>query len=313
VTGSSPISAATVQKVAAVHGVAVAVPITFGEGISIVGRGEDGAVTLTTGTAAGTARSLGSALPKGSPIATVRADTVYLPETPFPPFYPNDTVTLEGPGGHVADLSIQYVAGLQLPSLVTPSVLAKVSTQEPTLEVWVGLKNDANRAEVLEDLTGIAIQSGELPIGGPTVLDVRTASAFSTARAAALAILAIAVLVAVIGAAATAALSIAERSREHATLRSLGLERAKVSRMLATRVVFVGAVAGLLGVAAGALLGLVAARLVTASLSLAPRISLPMLPVLVVVVLTVVAVRIAALLPIEKASYIPPSRALAKA
>ena len=313
VVSASPVSQETLDQIAAVPGIETAVPVPFGTDVSIVGNGTDGRVTLTTGTAAGRADELGSALPLGSPVSDVRGDTVYLPATPFPAFYADKTVRLIGPDGTVRGLKVAYVEGLQLPSLVSPDVLAKVSADPQVRQVWIALADGIDRAKVVDELTGVAIQSGELPISGPTILDIRTASAFTTARAAAVAILAISVLVAVIGAASTAALSIAERSREHATLRALGLERAKLGRLLATRIVFVGLLAGLLGVAMGSFLGVVASRLVASTLTLEPRTSLPMVPVLAFVVVTVLAVRIAALLPIERASYIPPSRALAQA
>lgn len=313
VTGTSAIGAGTVQKLAAVDGVDVAVPVTFGTDVKIVGRGKDGPATLTTGTAGGEAKALGSALPKGSPVSAVRDDTVYLPQTPFPPFYPDSKVELVGPDGRVKAMSVRYVDGLQVPTLVSPSTLARVSKQRPTLEVWVSLKDGADRAKALDELAAVAIEGGELPVGGPAVLDVRAAGAFATARAAAVAILAVAVLVAVVGAAATAGLSITERNREHATLRALGLERSRLGRLLATRVIFVSGVAALLGVGMGAAFGVILSRLISATLTLEPRVVVPALPVLVVVLATIAAVRTAALLPIERASYIPPSRAIAQA
>lgn len=310
--GGGSISTATLKQIAAIGGVARTVPITFGNGVSLLGRGADGAVTLTTGTATADAAEMNQALPDGSPVTTIRPDTVYVPQSPFPPFYAGKPITLVGPSGRVSGLRVEYVKGLQVPSLVSAQLLAKVAKAHPVLEVWVKLGSAQNRARIVDQLTGIAILGGDLPVAGPTILDIRTAAAFSTARAAAVAILAIAVLVAVIGAAATAALSISERSREHATLRALGLERSSLGRMLATRVVFVAMVASVLGVALGAILGVVSADVIAHALSLAPKTSLPLLPVLIVVAVTVVAVRAAALFPVERASYIPPSRALSR-
>lgn len=311
VSGAS-VSTSTVEQIAAVEGVDRAVPITYGAGVSIVGRGADGPVTLTTGTATADLEDMDAALPKGSPVTTLRTDTVYLPRTEFPPFFEGRPVRVVGPKGRVKGMNVAYVEGLQVPTLVAPDVLARVAEDRSVREVWVALGETQNRAQVVDELAGIAIRGGGLPVAGPTILDVKTAEAFSTARAAAVAILGIAVLVAVVGAAATAALSIAERSREHATLRALGLERANLGRMLATRVLFVATSASLLGVALGTVLGLVSARLVANALTLEPETSLPLLPVLAVVVVTVAAVRAAALFPVERASYIPPSRALAR-
>lgn len=312
VTGS-PIPKATVEELAVVPGVAKAVPVSFGAEVAIKGRGTDGKVVLTTGTAGGDEETLGSALPFGLPVPDVRDDTVYIQASDFPPFYENKRVTLTGPGGSVRDLKVEYVEDLQVPTLVSSATLANVAEVITVNEVWVKLAPGADRAEVVDRVTGIAILGGDLQVSGATILDLRVESAFSTAQAAAIAILAIAVLVAVIGAAATAALSVSERARTHAMLRAIGLPRTSLHRLLATRLTLVATVAASFGVLVGGLLGVVAGQAVAHTIGLAPQVSIPVLPVLVIVVLTVLAVRVAALVPVERASYIPPSRALSQA
>jgi putative ABC transport system permease protein len=312
VVGPPSISNKTLRGIQQVDGVAAAVPVPFVSQADIKGRGQDGDVSLSIGTAGGDASSLSAALPEGLPMDVVRDDTVYIEETAFPPFFAKSKVTLVGPDGRVRDLKVQYVKDLGLPTLVSPAVVAKVSTSTERRLVWVALKPGVDRAQVVDEIAGIAVLGGQLPVTGPVVLDVRVASGLSTARAAAVAILAVAVLVAVIGAAATAALSIRERSREHATLRALGLDRDGLARLLATRVLFVSSLAALLGVVVGGALGVVASRMVLAKLELDPRVAVPVAAIAVVVLVTVLAVRVAALIPMERASYVPPSRALAQ-
>ncbi|GAB4009906.1 FtsX-like permease family protein [Nocardioides ultimimeridianus] len=312
VTGA-PIAQQTVTTLAAVPGVAAAVPVTFGSGISVRGRGSDGHVVLTTGTAGGSAAEMAAGLPFGSPVPAVRNDTIYILSSGFPPFYARQTVALVGPHGRVAGLHVRYVDDLPVPTLVSRATLAKVSGPTSVNEVWLKLAAGADRARVLDQVTGIAILGGQLQVSGATILDLRVESAFATARAAAIAILAIAVLVAVIGAAATAALSVNERARTHAMLRAIGLERTSLTRMLAIRLTVVATVAACFGVLVGGLIGVVAGSVVAHTIGLSPHVVVPVLPIAIVVVLTVVAVRIAALVPVERASYIPPSRALSQA
>jgi putative ABC transport system permease protein len=293
--------------------VAEAVPVTFGSDISVQGHGADGKVVLTTGTAGGSARELGAGLPFGSPIPQVREDTVYIAASNFPPFFKHRSVTLVGPEGRIQDLRVQYVKDLPVPTLVSPGTLAKVAGPTTVNEVWLKLAPGADRAQTLDQVTGIAILGGQLEVSGATILDLRVESAFATARAAAVAILAIAVLVAVIGAAATAALSVSERARTHAMLRAIGLERTGLHRLLSVRLTLVATVAACFGVLAGGFLGVIAGGAVAHTIDLAPHVAIPVLPIVAVVVLTVFAVRLAALVPVERASYIPPSRALSQA
>lgn len=312
VTGS-PISKQVVADLAAVPGVASAVPVTFGSDISVRGRGTDGEVVLTTGTAGGDAQRLGAGLPFGFPVPEVRDDTVYILASNFPPFFAKSTVTLVGPQGRVPGLRVQYVDDLPVPTLVSDTVLAKVSGRTTVNEVWLKLAAGADRAEVVDQVTGIAILGGQLQVSGVTILDLRVANAFATAQAAAVAILAIAVLVAVIGAAATAALSVNERARTHAMLRAIGLERTGLHRLLSLRLTVVASVAACFGVLVGGLLGVVGGGVVAHSIGLAPHVVVPVLAIVVIVVVTVLAVRVAALVPVERASYVPPSRALSQA
>ncbi|GGO86188.1 hypothetical protein GCM10011584_07930 [Nocardioides phosphati] len=312
VTGA-PIAKETVSSLAAVPGVAEAVPVTFGSGISVRGRGHDGKVVLTTGTAGGDATALGVGLPFGFPVHEVRDDTVYIRSSGFPPFFRGKPVTVRGPHGRIPGMHVQYVDDLPVPSLVSRAALKKVSGPTTVNEVWLKLAAGADRAKVVDQVTGIAILGGQLQVSGAAILDLRVASAFATARAAAVGILSIAVLVAVIGAAATAALSVNERARTHAMLRAIGLERTSLHGLLSLRLTVVAGIAACFGVVAGSLLGVVAGGSVAQLLDLDPHVVLPVLPIAVVVVLTVFAVRLTALVPVERASYVPPSRALSQA
>lgn len=310
--GSAPVMPDTVERLREVEGVREVVPIPFGREVVAHGRGTDGDVTLSVGTAGGEAQSLGAVLPDGFPVPQVSNDAIYLPVSSYPPFHDGSEVSVIGPDGTARGLEVVYVEDLPLPTLVSSATLERVSQDTDFRTVWVSLLPGVDRAAVVDGVTGVTIVDGQIPVGGPVVLDIRVASGLATARAAAVAILAIAVLVAVLGAAATAALALTERGREHATLRALGLPRPALYRALATRVLHVSLTASLAGVLAGGVIGAVAARLVASTLGLDPVVSVPVLPICLVVAGTVLAVRAAALVPVEQASWVPPSRALAR-
>ncbi|GAC1378531.1 MAG: hypothetical protein NVSMB48_00150 [Marmoricola sp.] len=311
VGSSTFLSTATAQDLAAVNGIANAQFIPFGSKISIIGTSGGSKVVYANGTATADARAIATVLPEGFPIEQLRNDTVYLPKSPFPPFPTGALVRVVGPDGTLQGMRVTYLKDLQVPSMISRASMATVSKHTDIELAWLKLKSAVDRAQVVDHVTAIALNANE-PVVGPTILDIKLANALSAARAAAVAILSIAVLVAVIGAAATAALSITERAREHATLRALGLERRSLGKLLATRIVFIGTVASGIGVVGGGIAGLVVARLIIVAIKLAPVAAWPVLPVAVIVGATVLAVRTAALIPMERASYIPPSRALAQ-
>lgn len=310
--GSPVISAATQKSIAAIDGVAKVVPLRFGPGVTVEGRDAHRHVSLAVGTVAVDPEVLGRVLPGGFRPATLRADTVYLPKTSFPPFPRGHRVTLAGPDGRVRHLAVAYVDGLQVPSAVSASTMRRVSRSLQTRVLWVGAAAGADRAKVVDEVSGAAILGGELPVSGPLVGDVRIGKALDMARSASAAILAVAVLVAVVGAAATASLIVRERTREYAVMRALGLERYGLARLLFTRLLVVGSVGCVVGGTTGSVLGLMVGRAVAIGLGLPTAFRLPLLPVVLIAIVAVLLVRAAALIPLERASYTPPSRVLAR-
>ncbi|MFT4187858.1 MAG: ABC transporter permease [Aeromicrobium sp.] len=311
--GAGVVPKEAVEYLREIDGVDTAVQVDHGVDVTVEGQGETGHVSLSTGVVAGNAAQLGRALPHGFPVNEIADDTVYLPEVAFPPFTEGSRVTLKGPDGASDPLKVVYIEDFELPAVVSPATMETATEKSETRMVWIALADGADRTEVADEITGVAILAGQLPVTGPVITDIRIGEALSTARAAAVAILVVAVIVAAVGAAATASLSVSERAREHAVLRALGLPRASLGRLLTARVLFVGAVASLLGVVVGTLVGIVASRAVAVGLGLPPQVSwLVIAPVLVVALITVLLIRTAALVPMERASYIPPSRALAR-
>jgi putative ABC transport system permease protein len=305
------LSPTTPRAVKAVDGVHDTAFVSFGQDVAIVGKSKGRKVHYATGTATVDVGKASRVLPDGFPVTKLRSDTVYLPTSSFPPFPAGSKVNVVGPKGSLKGLSVQYLKNLQVPSMISPAAMAKVSRHTEVRLGWLKIEPGVDRSKVVDEITAIALRDNQA-VGGPVILDIRVANGLAATRAAAAAILGIAVLVAVIGAAATAALAISERAREHAMLRALGLSRRSLGRLLGTRVLFIAIFASVLGVTTGSVLGLIAARLAISLIGLDPKTSLPAIPILLVVACSVLAVRVAALIPMERASYIPPSRAIAR-
>ena len=119
---------------------------------------------------------------------------------------------------------------------------------------------------------------------------------------ASLILLALAVVIAVIGVANTMTLSVNERRRENAMLRSLGLSRKQLRRMVSTEAVMITLGALAMGIISGVLIGLVLSRVLVRSM----RESMEMVPALPIT--GMVLVLVVGLLAAFAASAIPAFR-----
>lgn len=310
--GSALVTPDAVTALADVPGVASVTALPYGADTLIRGRDGNRGVSLAVGVVGVDAAVLSGYLPDGFPVEALRDDTVYLPQTEFPPFPADGTVEVEGPDGTVSGLSVLYVDDLPVPSAVTPATLARVSSAPEPRVAWIDVADGADRARVSDDLAGRAIVYGDLPVAGPLVADIRASRALGVARAVAVGVLAIAALVAVLGAAGTAAISITERRRELAIMRALGLSRAGLEQMLARRSMLVGSVAAVIGVGCGTFLGWAAMRVVAATLGLDPVFRVPWLAVVVITVGAVGLVRLASILPTERIALVSPAQAISR-
>ena len=119
---------------------------------------------------------------------------------------------------------------------------------------------------------------------------------------ASLILLALAVVIAVIGVANTMTLSVNERRRENAMLRSLGLSRKQLRRMVSTEAVMITLGALAMGIVSGVLIGLVLSRVLVRAI----RESMEMVPALPIT--GMVLVLVVGLLAAFAASAIPAFR-----
>ena len=196
-------------------------------------------------------------------------------------------MTLVGPKGKVRGLKVVYLDNFDLPSLVSPALLDRVAKRTEVHTAWLRLGDGVDRANVLSQVSGAAVLAGQVPVGGPALLDLKLSRGIAVTTAASTAFLAVALLVAVIGAVLVTIVSVAERWHEHAVLRALGLERPQLRRLLLVRTQSVALAAAVVGIGLGLLVGLTGSTLLTRALHIPSAQHIPALPILALSILVV--------------------------
>ncbi|MET3961034.1 putative ABC transport system permease protein [Marmoricola sp. OAE513] len=310
--GSVPLTSDSLERFRDVDGVARLVRLPQGVDVTLEGPGERGKVTLSTGVIGQDLSQLEKALPSTWGITTIAAKTVYLPNDYFKAFKPGARVSLVGPERTVTGLKVVYLDDFDLPALVAPDLLDQVSAKTEVRTAWLRLADGADRAEVLSEVSGEAVLAGQVPVGGPALLDLKLSRAIAVTTAASTAFLMVALLVAVIGAVLVTVIAVAERGHEHAVLRALGLEQSGLRSLLLTRTQAVALAAAVVGVLLGLAVGLTGSSLIATALGIPSVHRVPLIPILVLSAFVVLVVRSAALLPLARAAQVSPASALSQ-
>ena len=123
-----------------------------------------------------------------------------------------------------------------------------------------------------------------------------------------LVMLMLAVVISIIGVANTMTLSVNERRRENAMLRSLGLSRKQLRRMISIEAILITLAAVVLGMVSGAVIGTVSAKIVMAAVSSsAPLVlDLPYVWYVVILIVGVLAAMLASVLPAARSARMSP-------
>ena len=123
-----------------------------------------------------------------------------------------------------------------------------------------------------------------------------------------LVMLMLAVVISIIGVANTMTLSVNERRRENAMLRSLGLSRKQLRRMISIEAILITLAAVVLGMVSGAVIGTVSAKIVMAAVSSsAPLVlDLPYVWYVVILIVGVLAAMLASALPAARSARMSP-------
>lgn len=208
--------------------------------------------------------------------------------------YPADIVVFAGDDGQAATLAARLDAAPELTARPSDGMV---------------LVDPAPGADPVAVRTAVVRAAGEAPVTFTAELREQTEVAVGAVRWIGLGLVGITLLVAVVGVGVTLALSVSERTREIALLRTLGLSRAAARRAVAFEAALAGAVAAVLGVVLGGVYGLLALRATgIGSLTALPLGQLAGLAAVVVGVAVVASVG-----PMRRAGRVEPAHGVAAA
>ncbi|BBG05022.1 MULTISPECIES: FtsX-like permease family protein [Pseudonocardia] len=159
--------------------------------------------------------------------------------------YPADIVVMPGGDDEAATLAAQLDR--------SPDLTARVDDGLVLVDPVAGADPVAVR-------TAVVGGAGDAPVMFTADLQEQTESAIGVVRWIGLGLVGVTLLVAVVGVGVTMALSVSERTREIALLRTVGLSRVAARRAVAAEATLAGVVAAVLGVVLGAVYGVLALR-----------------------------------------------------
>lgn len=232
-----------------------------------------------------------------------------------------DTVTMSGPRG-TRDLTVRMVPGLPVLALVDTADVSAVTaaTLVPT-SVWArtaALDPGGDTGKVPGAVADVQ-QAGGQPTGSAAALSVgggalragRFLQILDVLLLVVTALLGVAVVIAVLGIGNTLALSVAERRRESALLRSLGLTRTGLRLTVALEAVTLAVVAALVGTVLGIGYGFAGIRALLGQ-AVDIRFTVPVGQVVALTGAAALAGLLASVLPARRAARTPPAQALAE-
>ena len=159
--------------------------------------------------------------------------------------------------GSEVTFEVAVVPGGGYFAALTPADAARVTPDLATGGAWISIAGDATPRVVVEDLQSL-VTGGSRESIAVTGLVVERAffdEVVDTLLAVVLGLLAVSVVIALVGVSNTLSLSVLERRRESATLRAIGLTKARLRASLATEGVLVSVVGALVGSVLGTLYG----------------------------------------------------------
>ncbi|WP_418344900.1 FtsX-like permease family protein [Rhodococcus pyridinivorans] len=201
-----------------------------------------------------------------------------------------------------------------MPDMIEWSDLTAVAGPVTADTVWLKLDrgmSDEDLVAVSDDLSRVA--AAEVPgseVVGAVQMRQMLEKILDTMLLIVGGLLSVAVVIALIGVGNTMALSVLERRRETAMLRSVGLSRAGVRSLLVREASIIAGVASLLGVVLGLLLGAAGTASVIGPGHIAPG-SVPWWQLAAIVLVGGVAGVVASLVPAQRASRVSPVAAMA--
>ncbi len=194
-------------------------------------------------------------------------------------------------------------------ALVPIQTLDRLDPDAPVTQVWAQLASGASATQVLVDVQD-AIGDQQVWVVSGAAERQQYQRVIDVMLAIVVALLAVAVVIALIGVANTLSLSVLERRRESATLRSLGMTRRQLRGSLAVEGVLVALVGTGTGIVLGLLYGWAGSLIIFGPVE-GTRLAVPWADLLGVLAVAVAAGALASALPARSAVRTPPVAALA--
>ena len=219
------------------------------------------------------------------------------------------TVTLRN-GGHTAKVRIVALKSVDS-LLLADSDLGTLDPTAPVSALWADAAAGADGGQVLHDVNQAVTGVDELTVGGGLAERTSYTKVFDVLLVVAIALLAVSVLIALVGVGNTLSLSVLERTRENALLRSLGLTRRQMRGMLAAESLLMALVAAGLGIALGLVYGWTGTAALMGGEADKLAYAVPVGQLAAVAVVAAAAGLLASILPARRAARVAPAAALA--
>lgn len=299
-----PLPDSAVQQVRGVSGIVSAVPVREAE------------VRLNGGSvsAQGIDPSAARSAVHGSAIAQFGAGTAMVSPVTMKGLgvHAGQTVTIAGAGhaGHSVRVRLVELNSVDR-LLLADTDLHKVAPKAPVSSVWADASNDADGEQVLHDINQTVTGVEDLSVDGGLAERTGYTKVFDVLLVVAIALLAVSVLIALVGVGNTLSLSVLERTRENALLRSLGLTRRQLRRMLAAESLLMATVSALLGVLLGLIYGWTGTAALMGGEADTVSYAIPATQLVTIALVAAAAGLLASLLPARRAARVSPAAALA--
>jgi putative ABC transport system permease protein len=152
------------------------------------------------------------------------------------------------------------LASFEGDAIVALSDLDRLAPSSPLTGLWIRLEDDADANVVMDRIYDIADQQGvRVSIGGGSTYRATLLNALDILLYVVTGLLAVAIVIAIVGVGNTLSLSMIERTRESALLRTLGFTRRQLRLMVAVEGVLIAGIGGLLGMVIGTIFGWIGA------------------------------------------------------
>lgn len=217
------------------------------------------------------------------------------------------TATFTVAAGHLAD------AGGSTTVVISQRAMQRLAPAAATVALWAQLPESADSGEVTAALQKATAAEPTVEVTGSAPERASTESVLGTMVTLATALLAVAVLIAIVGIGNTLGLSVLERTRESALLRTLGLQRRQLHRMVAVEALLLAAVGAVVGIVLGLGYGIAGSMATVGTVGRNSVIAVPWGQLAIVLGVALLAGLIASVLPARRAGRVVPAVALAQA